>query len=191
MPGEFLLHATGMWPLKERPASRFEGEPIALIEIAASRLYDTVRPLQEERDGRPCHVLEWPGRGSLWIDADRGFTLMARDLRDKNSGDVMERIELGGHREVKGGIWLPTWIRNIQFDFRAKTAEGRQRRAIDGSLRLLAVQVNEDVPAELFHFAAPPGAVVGSAERPADPDKPRRGGSRGSLGGMVARVQSL
>ena len=97
----------------------------------------------------------------------------------------MERIELGGHREVKGGIWLPTSIRNIQFDFRAKTAEGRQRRAIDGSLRLLAVQVNEDVPAELFHFAAPPGAVVGSAERPADPDKPRRGGSRGSLGGMV------
>ena len=159
MPDESLVHATGMWPLDGRPAPRFEDRPIVLREIAENEKYKVVRSLQEQCDGRWCHVLEYPGRDCLWIDAHRGFALMAKETRDTNFGHLIERIELGGHREIKPEIWLPTWIRNIQYDFKAKTPEGRQQKVIDSKLKLLTVQINEDVSADVFRFVPPAGAL--------------------------------
>ena len=159
MPDEFLIHATGMWPLDGRPAPRHEGLPIALRDIADSDDYNTVRPRQEKHDGHWCHVLESADRDRLWIDTQRGFSLLVRETRDSESGHLFVRIELGAHRELKPGVWLPTWIRNIQFDYFAKTAEGRQRRVVDTQLNLLEIDLNEDVGAEIFQYVPPAGAL--------------------------------
>ena len=156
---KFLIRATGMWPLSGRPAPRYADGPMVLSEIAGSKEYSMVRPLQEKRDERWCHVLEYPDSSCLWIDPERNFTLMMKETRDRKSGRLIERIELGGHRKIRGEIWLPTWIRNIQFDFMAMTPEGRQRRVIDSKARLLTVQVNEDVSADVYRFTPPAGAL--------------------------------
>ena len=41
---------------------------MVLSEIAGSKEYSMVRPLQEKRDERWCHVLEYPDSSCLWID---------------------------------------------------------------------------------------------------------------------------
>lgn len=159
MPGEFFIHATGFWPLSGRPAPQLQGGPLVLSEVAASQLYRVVRPRQERLDGAWCHVLERPGMDSLWIDPERGFSLIAREARDEKSGHLVERIEMGGHREVKPGLWIPTRIRNTQFDHLAKTAEGRRRRVVDSPFKVVTIELNEDVDVDLFRFHPPPGAL--------------------------------
>lgn len=159
MPTEFLIHATGLWPLRDRPAPRSQDRPVVLPEIAQSEQYNTVRPRQEKCDGVWCHVLESDGVDTLWIDTHRACTLMARETRDIRSGHLIERIELGGHCEVNPDIWLPTWIHNVQFDFRASTAEERNQRILDSTLRMLRTEVNEDVAPSFFEFTPPAGAL--------------------------------
>jgi hypothetical protein len=159
LPGEFLIHATGVWPLDERPAPQMEGCPLVLRDIVKSKQPSFVRKQQEQRDGVWCHVVEFPGRQCLWIDTRRSFTLIARETRDIQSGHLVERIQLGGHREVKPGVWFPAWIQNTQFDHLAKTPEGRQRKVIDSTIKLLDVRVNEDVSPRVFQFVPSPGAL--------------------------------
>jgi hypothetical protein len=160
MPTEFLIEATGMWPLDGRTTPSYkDGSVFAFRDLETSDQYNAVRPLQEQCDGSWCHVLERPGRDSLWIDAQRNFAVMARELRDAKSGRLLMRIESGGYKEAKPQIWLPAWIRNIHFDFAAKTPEERQRMVVDSTLRLLDVQVNEEVSPSMFQFTPPSGAL--------------------------------
>jgi hypothetical protein len=158
-PSEVFFVATGVWPLDQRPAPRFQDkEPFMLRDVGKCDQYSFVRPQQEQLDGHWCHVLERPGIDRLWLDVDRGCAVLAREVRNADTGAAMLRFELGGHREASPGIWLPGWIRNIEYDHEAKTAEGQQRRVKDGRLKVLEVRVNQ-TDEDFFVFRPPPGAI--------------------------------
>lgn len=161
LPTELFFHATGVYPLTGRPAPlRREDNksPSVLRDVAASSAFSYVRPQQEMVNGRYCHVLENPGVEALWIDVDHGCALLARELYDVDTGDLMSRYECGAHREVAPGIWLPMWMRAVQFDFRARFASERTRRLSDSTYRVISIAAN-DAPDRLFTFRPPPGAV--------------------------------
>jgi hypothetical protein len=157
MPFELFLGATGLWPMDDRPPSKFEGEPYMLCEISASDAYSRVRPNQELCEGHWCHVLERPGYASLWIAPELGFAVTAREEYNRANGAAIERLELLGHREVRPGIWMPTRIRNMQYDHNSSTPSGRLRKTNDATMQLDVVRVN-DVETALFEYSPPPGA---------------------------------
>jgi hypothetical protein len=164
LEGELFFLASGLWPLNARPAPRRDGQPCMLRDIAQSADY-VVAPDQESVRGRWCHVLESPERDRLWLDVQRGCVLLKRETRSTVKGPLATRFELGGYREVKPGIWLPTWIRNTQFDFHARTPAGRHRKVIDVLIEIVEARVN-DVRQEMFAYQPPPGSLRLSASSP-------------------------
>jgi hypothetical protein len=163
MPGELFFLATGLWPCAGREPPRFEGRPIVLREVAASADYKVVRPRQELVDGHWCHVLEHPGLDRLWVDTRRGCALLARESYAGKYQALMQRLELGGHREAAPGVWLPGWLRNVQYDYLARTPEARAKPAGDATCDVLEARAN-DVDDALFRFTPPPGALDQTTE---------------------------
>jgi hypothetical protein len=157
--GELFFIATGIWPLPTWSPPRPLGLPCVLDEVAQSADYARVRPYLELVDGRYCHVLEHEGRDHLWLDAASGCSLVAREImeREKESNRLAQRFELRGHREVAAGVWLPSEIRSIQFDYTAPTEEGRRRR-VKNTLHVVLEAAANCVDESAFRFTVPPGA---------------------------------
>jgi hypothetical protein len=151
LPQEFFFAATGIWPHTGWRPPRPEGRAYVLSEVATEREYQVVRPVQELVDGRWCHVLERPGLDRLWLDVERGCTLLARESSLKLGGTLVQRIELGGHRQVAAGVWLPGWMRNIQFDYNAPTEEGRRRAYRDTRHVVIEAWANRETNLPTFH----------------------------------------
>ncbi len=162
----FFFVATGIWPVDRWPPFRPRGHPYALREVAASDEYE-VRPRLEHIDGVWCHVLECASVGDrLWLDVQRGCTLLARELDDPEYHSLMLRYELTEHREFDQGILIPTQIRTIQYNTTAPTEGLRRQKARDATIVLSELQVNS-VDEKLFQFDPPPGALrVGPGGEP-------------------------
>jgi hypothetical protein len=158
MPNDAFLLATGIWPFEGRPAPRVRSRPYVLRDVARAEDYAVVRPRQERVDGRWCHVLEWPGKDRLWLDTERGFVLLAREMFLGKWRALGQRFELGGHREVAPGIWLPSWIHNLRLDCDGPTEEGRRRRLIDARLDILRADAGP-VDDSAFVFRPRPGSL--------------------------------
>jgi hypothetical protein len=158
LPMEAFFLTTGIWPFEDRPALRLEGRPFLLRDVARAEDHSSVRPLQERVDGRWCHVLECPGHDRLWLDTERGFVLLAREMFIGRWRALGQRIKLSGHREVAPGIWLPSSIHNLRLDCEAPTEEGRQRRLIDTRLKILRADAGP-VDDSAFVFRPRPGSL--------------------------------
>jgi hypothetical protein len=162
LPSDFFFLSTGIWPFDGRPAPRPLDRPYMLREVARAKEFSTVRPRQELVDGRWCHVLESPGNDRLWLDTERGCALLARETIVGKWLAVGQRFELGGHREVGPGIWLPRWIHNMQFDYEAPTEEGRRRKLTDARHEVLRAEVSR-VDDSAFNFRPRPGSLLENA----------------------------
>jgi hypothetical protein len=132
-----------------------------------------MRPRQELVDGRWCHVLENEGVERLWIDIEHGCALLARETDNGTPPVLMQRLEAGGHREVAPGVWLPSWLRNTQYKWRALTEAGRKQKVLD-ALHLIVEARANDVDDGLFEFRPLPGALDRS--RATAPVQTRPGG---------------
>ena len=151
LPQEFLFLGTGWWPFREKRSPSFgNGAHAALCEIAGSSGY-RLRPELELAGGRWCHVLELPGVDRLWLDGERGWAVMARELVQEN-GELAQRTELAEHREVRPGIWVPMRMRNQTFDDWGK-------KVVDSILEVQKVRVNEPLPDILFSAPIRPGSI--------------------------------
>ena len=66
-----------------------------------------VLPNQEDVDGFPCWVLEYPGMDKIWVDAERGYAVRKRVYH----WEPRQPRKFGIHnldlKEVKPGLWLP------------------------------------------------------------------------------------
>jgi hypothetical protein len=154
-PLEFLFVALGWWPFEKRPSPMlFDGAPAVLPAIAASEKY-RVLPEQELVGETWCHVLEYPGRDKLWIDLDRGCAVLVREMYGPNPGQLFQRIEASGHREVKPGIWVPARFRNMVPGVR----DPKDNQTVDSILNVINVRINEDVSDDLFRFEPLPGSI--------------------------------
>jgi hypothetical protein len=154
---DLFFATTGVWLFEQR-APRWQGVPIALRDVAASPAYSAVRPRQELVDGHWCHVLEHEGVDRLWIDLEHGCALLARETDQGTPPVLTQRMEAGGHREVAPGVWLPSWMRTIQYNWRARTEAKRKERWKDTRVGVLEARAN-DVDDSLFEFRPPPGAL--------------------------------
>lgn len=162
LPGDlgediFFL-ATGLWLFDQQQAPQLEGQPIVLREVAANPKYNTVRPRQELVDGRWCHVLENEGIERLWIDIEHGCALIARETDYGNPRVLAQRLESTRHREAAPGVWLPGRIRNIQYNWRARTQTERTQKRSDVAALVLDARAN-DVDDGIFEFKPGPGAL--------------------------------
>jgi hypothetical protein len=170
---DFFFYAVGLWLFDQHQAPRLEGRPIVLREVAASPKYSTVRPQQELVDGRWCHVLENEGVERLWIDTEHGCALLARETFYGTPPVLTQRLESMGHREVAPGVWLPSRMRNIQYNWRARTEAARKVKMVDAVHLVLEARAN-DVDDALFEFRPKPGAL--DASRATAPVQTQSGG---------------
>jgi len=142
LPGEFFFNATGIWPMEERKAPTWGEIPVSLRDVANNPNYNFIRSELEQVDGHWCYVLCWQDRNSLWLDMERGGILLARETYHPETGILMQRYELSNHLEAAPEIWIPKKLRNIQYDFAARTEEGQKRKVIDGYFDVKEIEVN-------------------------------------------------
>jgi len=149
MSWEIYFLATGFWPL-QRPAPKPKDIRWTFRDLAGSSEHSYVRPSLEDVRGRHCHVLEWPGRDRLWLDADRSCCIMAREICDPLTGDVRRRLDLGGHAQHGVNLWLPTWIQTEDFENRRSVARSQ--------ISIVSTTVNA-VDLRRFEFTPMPGSL--------------------------------
>lgn len=170
--GELFLLATGIWPFDERPAPVLpSGTSSALRDVAKDEGY-ALLPVLELCDGRACHVLQNPN-DKLWIDASRGCSLVAREVRQRETRLLVSRYELKGQREVAEGVWLPRRIHNMQYA--SEPSDPTPRLIIDSVIDVVDAHAN-DVAEEIFHFEPPPGALRLASRENRTPVQSRPGG---------------
>jgi hypothetical protein len=127
--------------------------------IAASSKHE-VNPQQELVRGHWCHILECPGRDRLWLDCDRGCSIVTREIFEPKEGRLAQRIEASKHREVQPDIWVPTELRNVLFDIEGSPPpDGKPLATSEGTLSILEVRLNEDVADETFRFRPRPASI--------------------------------
>lgn len=159
LPKEFLWAAITWWPITRASNHLLAKEPYVVLDVLESEKF-AFRIEPEDVKGIPCYVLESPGRSVLWFDAKRIGVLMAREFFSKDTGVPTWRIEMSKHKEIKPGIWCPTELRNIYYDYNAPTEEGRMRRDLDAAFKVLDVRLNEEVPDELFEIPEPKAGAI-------------------------------
>jgi hypothetical protein len=117
-----------------------------------------VRPQLEVVDGTPCHVLEWPKKDVIWIDATHGF-LMRRRIYYQSSGSPLFELNNQDVREKAPGIWLPMKEAAIRYNLDQAPAEFRGKPEIRISCQLIEARFN-DVPDSFFEVPIPERALV-------------------------------
>ncbi len=66
-----------------------------------------VNSVQEEIDGFPCWVVEYPGMDKFWVDSEHGYAIRKRIYHWGPNQARKFAIHNMDFREVKPGIWLP------------------------------------------------------------------------------------
>lgn len=157
MPGEPVMLAIGIWPLTDRPSPRPVGQPVMLADVARDPGYRLREHLENVADHH-CHVFEKEGVDRLWIDSKLGYSLIARDHYDLETGERFLRHELTGHQEIKPGIWMPSAFRVIRYHHQSSDPAARGEVLSDLCFRITECSVN-DVADEFFNFKPQPGAL--------------------------------
>jgi hypothetical protein len=159
LPDEWVLWATGLWPLDTRPAPRIFGKhPYFLKYYAADEALKRLRSRLERVDGAWCHVVERPGIDVVWLDLDRGATLVAREILDQETRQPVRRFVLMNHQEVEPGIWMPGRILDVRFDEVPADGNSSPSSRRSTAFEILHWQIN-DVPDEAFVYDIQPGAL--------------------------------
>lgn len=82
----------------------------------------------------------------IWLDRDHGWAVRKRE--QTKDGQLMERWENSGLREVEAGLWLPTIVRREKFAEDAP-AEGRGKPVLTEEVRVKHLEINR-VPEDRF-----------------------------------------
>jgi hypothetical protein len=152
---ECIYLGLGLWPTTGlTPPTYIDGTPVTFAQVAANPNY-TVAPVQENINGRWCHVLELAKRDRLWVDVERGGVLMKREIFEPRNARTAQIILLDEYAMISPGIWWPMRITNTTFDpFDAGT-----RVRGSGKFRVVKIDVNGAVDSKLFAFEPGPGYV--------------------------------
>jgi hypothetical protein len=157
MPGEPVMLAVGIWPLVNRPAPRPGGQPMMLTDVAHDPEYRLLGQ-RESVAGDQCHVFVKEGMDWLWLSSNFGYSLIARDVHDPDTGVRVLRYELTGHQQIKPGIWMPSAFRIIRYHHLSRDVEARGEVLSDLRFRITECRVN-DVDDAFFNFEPPPGSL--------------------------------
>ena len=117
-----------------------------------------VRKDMEDVDRFPCHVVEWPRKDIIWIDAAHGYHVRRR-VGFQVSGDLLFQMKASRFKERAPGIWLPDRLTSLTYNL--------DRDPKDYHGRVAYVMVNAlqearfgDVPDDLFVVPRPKGVRV-------------------------------
>lgn len=158
-PEEFMFVVLGWWPFQGRPSPELaNGAPTTIPGALQSNSYKVLSSQERVRD-RWCHVMEFPGRDTWWLDAERNSVPIAREMRDPESGNLMQRVEMMDHRQVQPGIWVPMAFQNTLYEMGRKAGATQPYVKMRASLKVLEVRLNDDVSPSLFSFRPRPGSI--------------------------------
>ncbi|WP_422927799.1 hypothetical protein [Singulisphaera sp. PoT] len=165
------LSAVGLHVYDPGPGEKNVSEAQAIFQLA-KRVRDAgyeAEPRTEVIDGSTCVIL----KGSLntlfkpaifqgdlsdrvWLDSDHGLAVRKRELA--RDGQVMERWENSGLREVDAGLWLPTLVTHQRFADDAPT-DLKGKPVLVENIRVEKVEVNR-VADDLFDMMPKAGDVI-------------------------------
>jgi hypothetical protein len=155
---EFFAMATGHLSLDAFKPTRPFGHAYLLADIAHSDHF-TIRPRLELQRGRWCHVLVSNDESDiLWLDVDRGCTLLRREVYNPADGQQIVCFTSGSHKEVAPEIWLPGWFRQVRFKFNSVLPEQRSDVFATAKAEVTRYEVNS-LKANDLRFEAPRGAI--------------------------------
>jgi len=120
-----------------------------------------VSPTQEDIDGFPCWILEYPGMDKIWVDAECGFAVRKRIY---HWGPGLPRkfgIYNRDLKEVKPGLWIPeNQVVEKYASIKSEDKKIWDQVACRLYYQLDRVDFGEQVPDSLFSINPSPGTNV-------------------------------
>jgi hypothetical protein len=119
-----------------------------------------VYPNQEDVDGFPCWVVEYPGMDKFWIDTEHGYAVRKRVYHWEPGKPKKFAIRNLDWKEVAPGLWLP----HKQNVDKYASIVAEDSKIWDKVAARMNYEVNEilinTVPDELFEVSLPVGTRV-------------------------------
>lgn len=95
------------WPVSEVPLSE---QDHTYLPASLATKAPALAPAVQQRSGRACHVVEVPGLDKLWIDTERGFALVRREIHYSTGGPLRQVTDASDWQQVGTGTWFPKRI---------------------------------------------------------------------------------
>ena len=154
---DVLLAMIPRWPLTKYtlpvdPATSRRIVPVDALLSEEYRLLLSSEPVA----GEECAIFDDGGTDRIWVATNKGLCVMRREVRDRHSGSLLQRIVTEELAEVAEGLWLPTLFRSQLF-----SGTGRTNLVVtlDSHVRILRCELNESVPQSVFAPQQVPGAL--------------------------------
>ncbi len=122
------------------------------VALATGR-YEVVEPEAREGESR-CVVVERKGLDRLWLDRDRGYSVVRRDWRWAEGKSLRNRVRNSYFREDLPGVWLP---RSSTVEFMGKPDVAPDTLCVTARISVKDLQVR---PNESFVPRAKVGMIV-------------------------------
>ncbi|MHC5544459.1 hypothetical protein ACYOEI_40030, partial [Singulisphaera rosea] len=137
-----------------------KNEPWLPEAIGRNRGHYRVLPSTEVVDGRPCHVVEYPGFDKIWVDVERGCSVLRRETSWYLDQPLRRRVENLDHIRIgPAGVWLPRVQVVEQFcslkDLKENWGKVSHRRVH----RITSLKLS-DIDDSLLAVDVPDGALV-------------------------------
>lgn len=156
---ELLFNAIGWWPFISLADGR-ECRPLRSMMLFGDERQLTLMDQPETLDERICRVIVAQHGERLWIDEKNPLQVLRRDIVDPETGTLRSRYDMDQYREFDKHLWIPTSIRNQQYDWQAELPSERERLIIDAAFRLRSVKLNDECPSAELSLPFEPGTVI-------------------------------
>lgn len=187
---EMFFMVTGIWPFDECPAPRPFGHEHSLIDIAGSDQF-IISPDLEKIGIHNCVVMKHrSGTDVLWLDAERGYAIVKREIRSERFGSTIARFRADGFREECPGLWIPSRFEHRYFKYNSPIEEERSFTIKYARALITHIAVNS-IDKSVFEFHRQPGSLHYLAnDLSASPVEAIRGSQShlGNLAGWINRT---
>ena len=112
---DIFCMATGWWPYSRNTDGFFiEDMPLGLKDLSNRSDYVVKKRDRPRGYTYDCILYELPGRDRLWLDDRYNFSIVLRELSDRD-GNLLVRLTAREHVLDVGGIWMPSSLSRQVF----------------------------------------------------------------------------
>lgn len=137
---------------------------IDLVAILGSE-FGHVEPEMEMLNGVECVVVTLKYKDQVeykvWLDPNRGFAVLQRDhYIPKDYSKLWYRIRNLDFQDCGNGLWLPMKTEKTKCLYKGYPEEQWGKTSLLSTFAVSKIQINEDLPDELFDIQYPDGTLI-------------------------------
>lgn len=155
LPEDTFFLVVPVWPLSDFAVPRDHNTDVVFVigEALRSGKYSRTEERQEF-GGEMCVRLQSDDKSdSIWVSEEKDLCILQREIRQRETGALRQRIVTSRIAEIAAGVWMPV-------EFTSTVYEGRPSKVrVTASFRVLKWELNDEVSPGMFEPNIRPGSI--------------------------------